>query len=217
MRSAIVGILVGLGVLLVVDAVFVRLGLAPGVLPDLGAPAWITSRAAGVAALVALTTDVLFGLFVSTGALNRWCARGRSVELHRWLSAVTLGLVGLHALVLGADRFVRLDALDATIPFFSAYERLAVGLGVLTAYGALFVHASFGWIGRISGYAWRKLHYVSFVVLAGAVVHALLLSKGDGVTRTVAGVALATVPPLGLLRAIQSARTRTSSASRSLG
>lgn len=217
MRSAIAGVLVGLAALLMLDAAFVRLALAPGVLPDLGPPAWITSRAAGVAALVALTTDVVFGLFVSTGALNRWCARGRSVELHRWLSAVTLGLVGLHAFILGADRFVRLDALDATIPFLSAYERLAVGLGVLTAYGALFVHASFGWIGRISGYAWRKIHYVSFVVFAAAIVHALLLSKSDGVTRAVAGAGLIAVLPLGLQRVIQSARTRASSPSRSLG
>ena len=184
MRRTMSGVFVGLLALLVLDAAFVRLG-ASGVLPDLGAPAWITSRAAGVAALVALTVDVVFGLLVSTGLSNGWIARGRSVELHRWLSAVTLGLVALHAFVLGADRFVRLDALDATVPFLSSYERLAVALGVLASYAAVLVHASFGWIGRISGYVWRKLHYVSFAVFTLATAHALFMSD-DAIARDVA-------------------------------
>ena len=41
--------------------------LATGAIPDLaGTSPWITSRAAGVTAFLALTLDVIFGLFVST-------------------------------------------------------------------------------------------------------------------------------------------------------
>lgn len=191
MRAAIAGLLAGLAALLLLDAAAVRLGFAAGALPNLGAPAWITSRAAGLAALVALTFDVVFGLFVSTGAADKWVARARSVELHRWLSAATLGLVALHALVLGADHFVRFDALDATVPFLSSYRRLAVALGVLAAYAAWLVHASFGWMRRIGGLAWRRLHYVSFAAFAGVIAHALLL--GGDVARAFAWSAVAIV------------------------
>jgi methionine sulfoxide reductase heme-binding subunit len=204
MRAAVAGLLAGLAVLAVLDAIAVRAGFAVGAIPDLGAPAWITSRAAGVAALVTLTADVVLGLFASTGAMDKWVSRARSAELHRWLSAVTLALVALHALVLGADRFVRLDALDATVPFLSSYERLAVGAGVLAAYGAVLVHASFGWVRRIGGYAWRKLHYVSFAVFALALGHALSLSGADGLTRTFAVLALAAVGPLVMVRVLRS-------------
>ncbi len=207
MRAAIVGLLAGLAVLGVLDAIAVRAGFALGAIPDLGAPAWIASRAAGVAAFVTLTADVVFGLFVSTGALDKWVARARSAELHRWLSAVTLGFVAMHALVLGADRFVRVDALDATIPFLSSYERLAVGLGVLAAYSTALVHASFGWVRRIGGYAWRKLHYVSFGVFALALTHALILSGADGITRIFAALALTAVTALVVVRVLH-ARSR---------
>ena len=207
MRPAVLGLLVGVAALVLLDAVAVRAGLAPGVIPDFGAPAWITSRAAGVAALVALTTDVLVGLSISTGLGDKWLARARSVELHRWLSAVTLDLVALHALVLGADRFVRFDALDAAIPFLSTYRRAVVGLGALAAYGALLVHASFGWVRRIGGYAWRKLHYASFAVFALALAHAWILSGDEGITRIVALLSTAAVGTLVVLRVARSARS----------
>ncbi len=207
-RPSVLGLLAGVVALVLLDAVAVRLGVAPGVIPDFGAPAWIASRAAGVAALVALTTDVVVGLSISTGLGDRWVARARSVELHRWLSAGTLSLVAFHALVLGADRFVRFDALDAAIPFLSAYRPAAVGLGALAAYGALLVHASFGWVRRIGGYAWRKLHYVSFAVFALALTHAWILSGDDGIARIVTLVSTAAVAALVVLRVARFAAAR---------
>src|SRR5262249_51235342 len=58
---------------LVVEAIAVRLGVIADPIPKLaGTEMWTTSRAAGVTAFGALTLDVLFGLFVSTGAIDRW-------------------------------------------------------------------------------------------------------------------------------------------------
>ncbi len=179
-RRVLLGVLCGAGLLLVLDAIATRAGLAPGAIPELGAPAWITSRAAGVTAFLALTLDVVFGLFVSTGAADRWVARARSVELHRWLSGASLALVGVHALALTADRFVRLDVLDAVVPFLSPYRRFAVALGLLAAYAALLVHLSFGWRRRLGARAWRRLHYLSFLVFAGALAHGVLAGSDSG-------------------------------------
>src|SRR5258707_381039 len=77
-----------------------------------GTAAWTTSRAAGVIAFAALTLDVVFGLFVSTGAVDRWVPRGASVDVHRWLSGVALALIGLHSVSLLVDPAIRFDALD---------------------------------------------------------------------------------------------------------
>jgi predicted ferric reductase len=156
------------------DAVAVRAGVAPGAIPKLaGSSLWITSRAAGVTAFLALTLDVVFGLFVSTGAADRLIPRARSVDVHRWLSTVALTMTGVHALALLGDRFVRFDVLDVLVPFLSSYRAFAVALGVVAAYGAVLVHASFSWRRRIGAKTWRKLHYLSFVVFAAALLHGL--------------------------------------------
>lgn len=175
------GLAVGLALLLVLDALAVRLGLADGALPRLsGTSAWLLSRAAGVTAYLALALDVIFGLLVSTRAADRWIPRGRTVELHRWLSTVALSLTGVHAVALLADRFIRFDVLDLLVPFVSSYRSLAVGLGVLAAYAALLVHASFGWRKRLGPRTWRRLHALSFAAFAGALVHGLLAGSDRG-------------------------------------
>lgn len=176
MRSRIaLGIAIGAVLLLVLDAVAVRLGVTAGAVPKLaGTSLWVTSRAAGVTAFLALTLDAVFGLFVSTGAADRLVPRARSVDIHRWLSTVALTMTGVHAIALIGDRFVRFDALDLLLPFFSSYRPAAVAVGVLAAYGALLVHASFSLRRRIGTRIWRKLHYLSFFVFAAALIHGLL-------------------------------------------
>ena len=87
---------------------------------------------------------MVFGLLVATGVADRMIRRGASIQVHRWLPSVALALVAAHVLVLTVDRFMRFDLLDLLVPFLSSYRRDAIGLGVLAAYGALAVHASFG-------------------------------------------------------------------------
>jgi hypothetical protein len=102
-----------------------------------------------------LTLDVVFGLFVSTGAADRFIPRASIVDVHRWLSTVALTMTGVHALALLGDRVVRFDVLDVLIPFLSSYRAFAIALGVVAACGAVLVHASFSWRRRIGGKTWR--------------------------------------------------------------
>ena len=164
--------------LFVAEAVAVRLGWMPD-LPRLSGPeAWTTSRAAGVIAFAALTLDMVFGLSISTGILDRWIPRGASVDVHRWLSSVSLSLIAVHALVLMADRWVRYDAFDVLIPGVSSYRPGAIAIGIIATYAALVVHASFGWRKRIGQRAWRALHFLSFAIFLAAIAHGLLASSG---------------------------------------
>lgn len=205
-RRIALGVALGGLLLLVLDAVAVRIGAAPGALPKLtGSSLWVTSRAAGVTAFLALTLDVVFGLFVSTGAADRVLPRAHSVEVHRWLSTVALAMTGVHALTLLGDRFVRFDVLDLLVPFLSSYRSFAVALGVLAAYGALLVHKSFSWRKRLGARTWRRLHYASFFVFAAGLLHGLLAGSDSGTPEMQAlYVSSATaVMALGLLRALQ--------------
>lgn len=145
---------------------------------DVSAAAWTTSRAAGVIAFVALALDVMFGLFVSTRLLDRRIPRGASVEVHRWLSGVSLALVAVHALALLADAKVHFDVLDLFVPGRANYRPGALALGICAAYGALLVHHSFALRKRIGVRAWRAIHYTAFAVFVAAVVHGVLLGHG---------------------------------------
>lgn len=174
-RAIVLGVALGALVLLVLEAFVIRAGLAAAALPKAsGSSLWITSRAAGVTAFLALSLEVALGLLLSTGAADRILPRARVVEAHRWLSAVTLGMVAVHAGVLLGDRFIRFDLLDLTVPFLAPYRPFAVGLGILAAYVAVVVHRSFDWRKRLGVKVWRALHQASFAAYAAALLHGAL-------------------------------------------
>jgi predicted ferric reductase len=127
-----------------------------------------------VTAFVALALDVTFGLFLSTGAADRWISRARSVDVHRWLSSVTLVLVATHVLLLMGDGFVRFDVLDALVPFIAPYRPTAVALGVFATYLVIVVQVSFQLRHRIGTRTWRRLHHLTFVVFVLTTAHGVL-------------------------------------------
>lgn len=212
-RPAVVGVVAALVVLVLLDALGARLGWVAGAVPRAAGPwLWIASRAAGVAAFVALTVELAFGLAVSTGAGDAWIGRARAVELHGWLSRATLTLVAGHALALLGDSFIRFDALDAVVPFVAPYRPLAVGLGVLAAWLAIAVHVSFDLRKRLGPRWWRRLHYASFVAFALAAVHGLAAGSDShrGWMRAMYLGAIAVVGALIAVRIAQAWRARTS-------
>lgn len=184
-RRILAGVAIGVGLLGILAATAVRLGLTAFPLPTIpGTSPWTTARASGLTALLALALGMVFGLLVATGAADRLIRRGLAIEIHRWLSSVSLVLIAIHVVVLTTDRFVGFDLLDVLVPFISSYRRVAVGVGVLAAYGAVVVHASFDLRARIGAKTWRKLHYLSFFVFVSAVTHGVFAGSDS----TVAGI-----------------------------
>lgn len=195
MRDVLRGIVIGLVALALVGAIASRAGWAAISMPrPAGAGAWVLARASGYAAFVALALDVIAGLLVSTRVGDRWMARGPLIGLHSWLSPIALALLAGHILALLADRYIRFDVLDLIVPMLSPYRPVAVGLGILAAYCAVVVHASFGFRRVIGAKAWRRLHYLSFGAFGAAAAHAFL--AGTDASRPWA-IAICLVPILG--------------------
>jgi len=132
---------------------------------------WITSRAAGGAALVLSSLGVCVGLLMG----GRF-VRGRGLDLrvtHEAISIATLVAIVVHALALLGDGFLHPSIADVTIPFVSGYQRVWTTVGILAGWSAIFLGLSFyarRWIGQRR---WRSLH--RFTVLAWwlGVVHSL--------------------------------------------
>lgn len=196
MRDLLRGTAIGLVALALAGAIVSRAGWGAISVPRLdGAAPWLLARASGYAAFVALSLDVIAGLLVSTRVGDRWLARGQLIDLHGWLSPIALALLVGHVLALLADRYIRFDVLDVLVPMVSPYRPAAVGLGIVAAYCAVVVHASFSFRRTIGTRLWRRLHYLSFVALVAAAAHAFL--AGTDAWRAWA-IAICIVPLVGV-------------------
>jgi methionine sulfoxide reductase heme-binding subunit len=181
MRDVRRGFAIGLALLLIAGAIVSRAGWGEIAAPRAsGTGPWLIARASGFAAFAALSLDVIVGLVVSTRVGGRRVSRGQLIELHGWLSPLALALLLGHALILLADGYIRFDALDVLIPFVAPYRALAVGLGVIAAYLAFAVHASFGFRRLLGTAWWRRLHFLSFASFVAAALHGIIAGSDSG-------------------------------------
>lgn len=139
---------------------------------DLGHVPWYLSRSSGIASFVALTASMVLGLLVSTKAGDPHLPRPLTFDMHAFLSVLSLTLIGVHAASLMFDGFLRFSAADVLIPFVSPYRTFWTGIGIIAAWLAAIVTASFWARKRLGQKNWRRLHY--------ATVAAYLMGLGHG-------------------------------------
>src|SRR5690349_23045367 len=89
---------------------------------------WITSRAAGTAALLLSSLAVCAGLLIG-GKLVR--GRPDLRHLHEALSLAALTALVVHAVSLLGDSYLSPSLADITIPFVSGYQRGWTTLGIV--------------------------------------------------------------------------------------
>jgi len=148
---------------------------------------WITSRAAGIAALLASTAAVALGLLMST----RLRRSADFKPLHETLSLATMAALAVHAFALLGDSYLRPSLADVTIPFVSGYMRVWTTLGIAGGWMMVVLGLAYYVRGRIGAARWRSLHRFTALAWALAVIHTL----GEG---TDAGAAWFVLPMLAL-------------------
>jgi sulfoxide reductase heme-binding subunit YedZ len=158
---------------------------------------WITSRAAGTAALVLSSLGVCAGLLMSGRFM-----RGRGADLrplHEALSLATIAALAVHALSLVGDRYMHPGLIDVTIPFAGSYKTFWTSLGIVSAWALILLGPSY-YMRRLIGQArWVKLHRFTAVAWAAGIVHALGEGTDAGSGWFLLVVALAVAPPVLLL------------------
>jgi sulfoxide reductase heme-binding subunit YedZ len=155
---------------------------------------WITSRAAGVSALLAASAAVALGLMMG-GRMSR------SKDLRVWHEALSLGTLialAVHAFALLGDSYINLTLPDITIPLTAGYERLWTTLGIAGGWMLAVLGLSYYFRARIGPARWRKLHRFTALAWVLGVAHAL----GEGTDASAAWFLVATamvVIPAGAL------------------
>lgn len=161
---------------------------------------WITSRAAGITALLLASAAVAAGLSMGMRTV-RGTRAGDVRALHEVLSLATMAALTVHALSLLGDAYLHPDLADLTIPFVTAYKTFWTSLGILAGWGLVLLGLSYHarrWIGQAR---WRLLHRFTALAWLMGLGHALGEGTDAGTTWFLALVAVATLPPLVLLLA----------------
>jgi sulfoxide reductase heme-binding subunit YedZ len=132
---------------------------------------WITSRAAGGAALLLASASVALGLMMSS---RRKTSNKRDLRaIHEALSLTTLAMVALHGVSLLGDSYLNPGLAGIAIPFVSAYRPLWTGLGIIAGYGLAVLGLTYYLRDRIGAARWRRLHRLTAVFWLLAVGHTI--------------------------------------------
>jgi sulfoxide reductase heme-binding subunit YedZ len=132
---------------------------------------WITSRAAGCAALLLASASVLLGLMMSSPRRNPNLRDLRA--LHEALSLAALAMVGLHGVSLLGDAYLNPGIAGIAIPFLGPYRPLWTGAGILAGYGLAALGVSYYFRDRIGVARWRRIHRLTAVFWVLAIAHAI--------------------------------------------
>ncbi len=134
---------------------------------------WYITRAAGLMGYFLIWLSTAWGLVVSSKILDGFLERTFTYDFHEYLSWLGLAFVGVHVIVLMADKYLPYSLWQILIPFLSPYRPLWVGIGVIAFYLTLLVTITFYLKGKIGAATFRKTHYLSFAAYFGATLHGL--------------------------------------------
>ena len=158
---------------------------------------WITSRAAGTAALLLSSVSVCIGLLMGGKLLRRRSGDLRIV--HEALSLATIAAIVVHAAALLGDGYLHPSVLDVTIPFVSGYKTLWGAIGIVAGWSLILLGLSFYARARIGQARWRSLHRFTALAWVLGVVHSLGEGTDAGQAWFLAMTAIVVLPALALL------------------
>jgi sulfoxide reductase heme-binding subunit YedZ len=167
---------------------------------------WITSRAAGDAALILSSLAVCLGLMMGGRFVKK---RGLDLRsTHEALSLATLATIVVHAAALLGDSYMHPSIADITIPFVSGYMTFWTTTGIIAGWMLMALGLSYYARTRIGVARWRKLHRFTALAWVLGLVHSLGEGTDAGTTWFLAMTAIVTIPALVLLAARMLSRPR---------
>jgi sulfoxide reductase heme-binding subunit YedZ len=158
---------------------------------------WLTSRAAGIAALILSSASVCLGLLMGGRLVRR---RGPDLRVaHEALALATLGALAVHGLSLLGDAYLHPSIADIAIPFVSGYKTFWTSAGIIAFWSLAILGGAYYARTRIGVQRWRRLHRLTALAWLLGLVHALGEGTDAGQAWFLAMTAIAVVPALVLL------------------
>lgn len=160
---------------------------------------WVTSRAAGTAALVLSSASVGAGLLISGRGSPRKGLGGDAKALHEALSLATIVAIAIHGVFLLGDHFLHPTILDISVPFTGGYRPFWTGIGVAAGWALAALGLSYYARDRVGQSRWRALHRFTAVFWVLGIAHSLGSGTDAGQPWFLLVLAVSATPALILL------------------
>jgi sulfoxide reductase heme-binding subunit YedZ len=136
---------------------------------------WLSSRAAGTAALVLASAAVFVGA-LRAGGLAGSGVRGSSRRLelgiiHEALGLATIVALLIHGLVLIGDSYLSWSLVDVAVPFVSSYKPGGNGVGIISGYIFILLSLTYYVRDRIGDSTWMVVHRFVLLAWVGSFIH----------------------------------------------
>jgi sulfoxide reductase heme-binding subunit YedZ len=158
---------------------------------------WITSRAAGSAALLLSSAGVCMGLLMGGRFAKRRMADMR--VLHEALSLATMVAIAVHAVTLVGDQVLHPSLIDVSLPFAWGHQTFWTSMGIIAGWAVIVLGLSFYVRDKIGVVRWRRWHRFTALAWILGLAHSLGEGTDAGTGWFLAMTAIATVPALVLL------------------
>ena len=165
---------------------------------------WITSRAAGTAALVLSSVAVAAGLSMGSRVVKKRLTEMRAI--HEALSLATIIALVVHAVSLLGDSYLKPSVADIAIPFASDYKAVWMTIGIVGGWMMILLGLSYYARGRIGPGRWRRLHRFTALAWVLGLGHSLGEGTDTGRTWFLVATAIVAAPAAALLAARLSQR-----------
>ncbi|MGW9024925.1 2Fe-2S iron-sulfur cluster-binding protein [Streptomyces sp. NPDC055722] len=152
---------------------------------------WYLARVGGLTSWWLLSATVVWGLLLSTRVLGPKAVPGRLLDLHRFLSGLSLVFLAVHLIGLLADSWVDIGLIQILFPFTSDYRPVAVAWGVIALYLLAAIQTTSQLKSRMPHRWWRYVHTTTFAIFVLTTVHALAAGSDERMVRWT-GLVLAT-------------------------
>jgi sulfoxide reductase heme-binding subunit YedZ len=162
---------------------------------------WITSRAAGIAALVLSSLAVGAGLLIGSRGGSLRGFGGDTKALHEALSLATLAAIAVHGLALLGDKYLHPSIVEISIPLTSAYRSFWTGSGIAAGWGLAALGLSYYARARVGQSRWRSLHRFTALFWLFGIGHSLGAGTDAGQPWFLLALLLTATPALILLAA----------------
>lgn len=171
---------------------------------------WLTGRALGIAAYLALTALVVLGVWIRhPWRLRRPLIHSETrLRVHATLATATIALVAGHLVTLASDKYAGVGWIGAFVPFKAVYRPTAVSLGVIAMLFMVLLVVTARSAGRIGARHWLAYHRLAAVNFALVWFHGVLAGTDTAALRLLYVATGGFVVFLTLTRYTMSHRTR---------
>jgi len=139
---------------------------------------WYVTRSSAIIAWALMVISVTWGILLSTRVMKPKDNPSWLLDLHRWLSGLSVVFVGIHMASLFVDKYAAFSLQDLFIPFHSQYQKIAwlggwpVALGVICTYILFAVQATSLMMKKLPRKYWKAIHYSSYALVLLVSFHA---------------------------------------------